>query len=298
MSVLKNQQKNVSGGCGESGSAIWRVKQHSFTLIKLLKDIFKRCDKLEQQNTPLFLKEKGGAGERGNFFSREKKFPLSPAHARFTLIELLVVIAIIAILAAILLPALQSARERGIGTNCVSRIKQFSQINLLYSTDNSDFMPYSIYGRTYPWPAMKKYFPSTYSISKNSGGTNYPETCPLMYCPAFKLHQGMSKSTGWTFYGWLEYDFFVKNPFPNVKRVRKPSRKFMNVEIAKRSGANCTESRYYWREYNAFHHNKRMSVGFYDGHVEQLKDAEPDFAKAIVSKYKHGIYRNRWDYLY
>ena len=40
----------------------------SFTLI------FKRCDKLEQQNTPLFLKEKGGAGERENFFSREKKF--------------------------------------------------------------------------------------------------------------------------------------------------------------------------------------------------------------------------------
>jgi len=249
------------------------------------------------KNTPLFLKRGEGLGEGKNLFSREKKFFPSPIKP-FTLIELLVVIAIIAILAALLLPALQSARERGIGANCVSRIKQFSQINLLYSTDNGDFMPFSIYGRTYPWPAMKKYFPSTYSISKNAGGTNYPETCPLMYCPAFKRHQGMSKTTGWTFYAWLEYDFFVKNPFPNVKRVRKPSRKFMNVEVAKRNGANCTESRYYWREYNAFHHNKRMSVGFYDGHVEQLKDAEPDFAKAIVSKYKHGIYRNRWDYLY
>ena len=40
--------------------------------------------------TPLFLKEKGGAGERENFFSREKKFSLSPAHSHFTLIELLV----------------------------------------------------------------------------------------------------------------------------------------------------------------------------------------------------------------
>ena len=232
----------------------------------------------------------------GNLFDRRKAIF---TNLHFTLVELLIVIAIIAILAALLLPALQSARERGVGTNCASRIKQFSQINLLYTDDNNGFMPYSIYGRTYPWPALKKYFPATYSITKNSGGTNYPETCPLMYCPAFRPHPGMAKTLGWTYYAWLEYDFFnSKNPFPNVKKVRNPSRKFMNVEIAKRSGANCTESRYYWREYNAFHHNKRMSVGFYDGHVEQLKEVDPDFSREIVSKYKHGRFRLRWDYLY
>ncbi|WP_222707368.1 prepilin-type N-terminal cleavage/methylation domain-containing protein [Victivallis vadensis] len=73
---------------------------------------------------------------------------LRPIIAKFTLIELLVVIAIIAILAAMLLPALNKARERGRNATCQGNLRSLGQAVVLYAGDYQDYIPWGPENKT------------------------------------------------------------------------------------------------------------------------------------------------------
>jgi prepilin-type N-terminal cleavage/methylation domain-containing protein len=73
-------------------------------------------------------------------FPFTKEFVMRRRHA-FTLVELLVVIGIIAILVALLLPALNRARAHAVNVQCLSNLRQIGQISYQYATENNGWLP-------------------------------------------------------------------------------------------------------------------------------------------------------------
>jgi prepilin-type N-terminal cleavage/methylation domain-containing protein/prepilin-type processing-associated H-X9-DG protein len=115
--------------------------------------------------------------------SKIELHPNKPRPPRaFTLIELLVVIAVIGILASLLLPALNSAKDRARNADCLSRLKQWAITWRLYADDNDDsFMT----GTGVDWARGAWLLPFTNS---------FPYKPPLLLCPKATDRRGPGDS--------------------------------------------------------------------------------------------------------
>ena len=230
----------------------------------------------QQQNTPLFLKEKGSARGQDNFFSREKKLSFPLASSPFTLIELLVVIAIIAILAAMLMPALQQAREKGKSANCLSNLKN---INLSFQMYISSY----------------KVFPNTYRLATNSsswvyclnGSTDLPkEKEKQWFCPGsnYQLQSGVSESDKLLATVKRNYttadDLCKESPV----QIHRPSKLPIALDASDKQTDWSINGWETTKIQMGYRHNSRCNVLYFDGHTgDEHQDRWTDFNKEFRS---------------
>ena len=151
----------------------------------------------------------------------------------FTLIELLVVIAIIAILAAMLLPALSKARDAARKTTCISRLKTCDLYLALYADDNNEWMPSALAlnakGKNVYWNRIL--------VSEKIANINETTDC-IFNCPSWK-QDPWSSSGGINGYGLIrgkaaygELNNYTADPnYHYINRIKFSSQEYRKIPL-------------------------------------------------------------------
>lgn len=206
---------------------------------------------------------------------------------QFTLIELLVVIAIIAILAAILLPALNAARERGRTASCINNEKQLATANRMYGDDHQveRVLVLRADGTWYPdLLGQGGYLAINTSSSSlvNCDANGNPTSSSPLNCPseAMKDTKRRGSHYGMNFYFYYRpyagQDSHNAGKWMPGEAVPNPSATCLFGEASPKNGDN--ELTVGSHMSNSSRHSESMNIVFGDGHVAAMKAKEIPFS--------------------